>query len=104
MQGVHRKSKSEPDKAQEEQHFGKGYRDPRTHSLEEAKTESSKSEASKSSGGRTSSSVGSQWRIPRIVRFEVGVQALTLRRSRRGDREDLNGPLRRNAETPQFIG
>jgi hypothetical protein len=55
---------------------------------------SSKSEASKSSGGRTSSSIGSRWRIPWIVRFEVGAQALTLRRSRRGDLEDLNGRWR----------
>jgi hypothetical protein len=54
----------------------------------------SKSEASKSSGGRTSSSVGSRWRIPWTVRFEVGAQALTLRRSRRGDLKDLNGRWR----------
>jgi hypothetical protein len=42
MQGVRGKSKSELYNAQEEQHFGKCYRDPGTHSLEEAKTESSK--------------------------------------------------------------
>ena len=52
---------------------------------------SSKSEVSKSSGGRTSSSVGSRRKIPQTVRFEGEAQALTLRRSRRGDLGDLNG-------------
>jgi hypothetical protein len=41
-QGVHGKSKSKPDKAQEQKHFKKCYQDPGTHSLEEAKTEYSK--------------------------------------------------------------
>jgi hypothetical protein len=68
---------------------------------------SSKSEVSKSSGGRTSSSVGSWWRIPQTIRFEVGAQTLTLCRSRRGDLEDLNGwwrTLEESREIPQAIG
>jgi hypothetical protein len=54
----------------------------------------SKSEVSKISGGRTSLSIGSQWRTPRTVRFEIGAQDLTLRRSRKGDLRGLNGRWR----------
>jgi hypothetical protein len=113
MQGVRGRSKSEPDKAQEEQHFGSVIR---IHELIPWKKRRpsprglrnySKSEVSERSGGRTSSSIGSWRKIPQTIRFEGEAQALILCRSRRGDLRDLNGcwrTLEESQEIPPIVG